>query len=60
MLKTRILNGGADSSDNLKEEGVVSMEIIIAITAIGMLIAGFSALYLNHAADTDAQDGPTE
>ena len=36
------------------------MEIIIAITAIGMLIAGFAALYLNHAADTDAQDGPTE
>lgn len=44
----------------LKEKGVVSMEIIITITAIGMLIAGFSALCLNHAANTDAQDGPTE
>ena len=60
MLKTRILMGGAESSDNLKEEGVVSMEIIITVTAIGMLIAGFSALYLNHAANTDTQDGPTE
>ena len=36
------------------------MEIIITITAIGMLIAGFSALYLNHAAKADSQDGPTE
>ena len=36
------------------------MEIIIAITAIGMLIAGFSALYLNHAANTETQDGPAE
>jgi hypothetical protein len=44
----------------LKEKGVVSMEIIITITAIGMLIAGFSALYLNHAATTETQDGPTE
>ena len=60
MLKTRILKGGAESSDNLKEEGVVSMETIITITAIGMLIAGFSALYLNRAANTDTQEGPTE
>lgn len=36
------------------------MEIIITVAAIGMLIAGFSALCLNHAANTDAQDGPTE
>ena len=36
------------------------MEIIITITAIGMLIAGFSALYLSHAPNPDAQDGPTE
>ena len=36
------------------------MEIIITIAAIGMLIAGFTALYLNHAANQDTQDGPTE
>ncbi len=60
MLKTRILKGGAESSGNLKEEGVVSMEIIVTVAAVGMLIAGFSALYLNHDASTDAQDGPAE
>ena len=36
------------------------MEIIITITAIGMLIAGFSALYRNHAPNTDTQDVPTK
>ncbi len=36
------------------------MEIIVTVAAVGMLIAGFSALYLNHDASTDAQDGPAE
>ena len=36
------------------------MEIIITITAIGMLIAGFGALYLNRRTETDTQDSKAE
>lgn len=60
MRENRILNGGAESSDNFKEEGVVSMEIIITVSAIGMLIAGFSALYLNRTTETNDPNSGAE
>ncbi len=36
------------------------MEIIITVSAIGMLIAGFCALYLNRTTETNTPDKKAE